>query len=168
MTQRRLETDRLILRPWEERDFEPFAEFYADEEMARYVGGSCDREQAWRRFATLIGHWTLRGFGYWAVEEKESGRFGGGVGLWLSDGWPELELGYWLVPAVHGRGYAIEAGRASRDHAWEVVGAASLVSYVHPENEPSMRVAERLGARREERIELLTYGPHWTYRYPKP
>ncbi len=165
---KRLETDRLILRQWEEGDFEPYADFYADEAMARYVGGPSDREKAWRRFAALIGHWTLRGYGYWAVEEKASGRLAGSVGLWFSDGWPELELGYWLVPAMHGKGYAIEAGLASRDYAWEVVGAETLVSYIHPDNEPSMRVAKRLGARREELIELLDFGPHWVYRHPKP
>ena len=76
-----LQTERLILRQWREEDFEPFADFYGDEEMARYVGGPCSREQAWRRMAAEIGHWTLRGYGYWAVEEKETREFVGGVGV---------------------------------------------------------------------------------------
>ena len=161
-----LKTERLLLRQWEQRDFEFYAEYYADKEAARYVGGHCDRDKAWRRMAMLIGHWALRGYGLWAVEEKETGSFVGCVGLWFSDGWPELELGYWLRREMQGKGYAVEAARASRDYAYEVVGTETLVSYIHPDNEPSKRVAEKLGANFEEVIELLDHGPHCVYRYP--
>ncbi|MEE9207654.1 MAG: GNAT family N-acetyltransferase [Gemmatimonadota bacterium] len=162
-----VKTERLLLRQLEERDFEFYAEYFADEATARYVGGRCDRDTAWRRMATLIGHWELRGYGYWAVEERETGKFVGCVGLWFSEGWPELELGYWLRPEMQGRGYAVEAARESRAYAFEVVGADTLVSYIHPDNEPSKRVAERLGAQLEEVIELLDHGPHCVYRYPR-
>jgi len=162
------QTERLILRQWEERDFEVFAGYFADAELSRYVGGVTDREGAWRRLAAVAGHWVLKGYGYWAVEEKATGAFVGCVGLWFSDGWPELELGYWLMPNMQGKGYATEAGRFSRDYAWKTVRAESLVSYIDPTNEPSKRVAERLGARYEKTIELLTHGPHCVYRYPKP
>lgn len=118
--------------------------------------------------AAHLGHWVLRGHGYWAVEEKETGKFVGSVGLWRSEGWPELELGYWLMPEMQGRGYATEAAAASRDYAFEVLGAQTLVSYIHPENEPSKRVAERLGAKYEKIIELGGHGPHCVYRYPRP
>ena len=161
-----LKTERLLLRQWGPRDFEFYAEYYADEDAARYVGGHCDRDKAWRRMAMLIGHWALRGYGLWAVEEKETGSFVGCAGLWFSDGWPELELGYWLRRDMQGRGYAVEAARASRDYAFEVVRAETLVSYIHPDNEPSKRVAEKLGASFEEVIELLDHGPHCVYRYP--
>lgn len=162
------ETERLLLRQWSADDFEAFADYYSQEETARYVGGVSDRDQAWRRFASLIGHWSLRGYGYWAVEEKETGRFVGCVGLWRSAGWPELELGYWVVPEMQGKGYASEAGAEARDFAFEVLGAESLVSYIDPGNEPSKRVAEKLGARFEKLIELLSHGPHCVYRYPRP
>jgi RimJ/RimL family protein N-acetyltransferase len=162
------ETDRLLLRQWRAEDFEIYAAYFADENTAKYVGGVTDREQAWRRLASYIGHWELMGFGYWAVEEKKSRAFVGAVGLWFSDGWPELELGYWLMPTMYGKGYATEAGIKSRDYAWEVVCATSLVSYIHPENVPSKKVAARLGATFEKTIELLEHGPHCVYRYPKP
>lgn len=162
------ETERLLLRQWRIKDFDAYAEYYAEDRTAKYVGGVSDRDQAWRRMACLIGHWALRGYGYWAVEEKESGAFVGCVGLWFSQGWPELELGYWLMPNGQSKGYATEAGVKSRDYAWKVVGAKSLVSYIHPENEPSKRVAEKLGARLDATIELLSHGPHCVYRYPKP
>ncbi len=162
-----LETERLLLRQWQEEDFEFYAEYYADQEMAKYVGGLSDREQAWRRMASLIGHWVLRGYGYWAVEERGTGKFVGCVGLWFSEGWPELELGYWLMRDAQGKGYAVEAASKSRDYAYEALGTETLVSYIHPDNEPSKRVAQRLGARYEETIELLDYGPHCVYRYPR-
>ena len=164
----RLETERLILRQLQEKDFEIFAAHYADEAMAKYIGGLNNRDQAWRRMAMHIGHWKLRGFGYWAVEEKSSGCFVGSVGLWRSEGWPELELGYWVTRDAHGKGYATEAARAARRHAYNVLGAETLVSYIHPDNEPSKRVAERLGARQEKTIDLLDHGPHCVYRHPKP
>ena len=162
------ETNRLLLRQWRTEDFDAYAGYYANEKTAKYVGGVSDRNQAWRRMASVVGHWVLRGYGYWAVEEKQSGTFVGCVGLWFPEGWPELELGYWLMPNMHGKGYATEAGVKSRDYAWRIVGTKSLVSHIHPENEPSKRVAERLGARYEKTIELLTHGAHYVYRYPRP
>ena len=166
MTQ--LETERLLLRHWTEADFEAYAAYYADPELARFIGGVCDRPTAWRRLAAEVGHWTLRGYGFWAVEEKATGELVGSVGLWRPEGWPELELGYWLMPAGQGKGYATEAGLKSREYAYEVLGARTLVSYIHPDNEASKRVAERMGARHEETIELLEFGPHCVYRHPDP
>lgn len=161
-----LETERLRLRLWSEAYFAGFAGMYSDEEQARFIGGRLERPQAWRLMAALAGHWTLRGYGPWAVVEKSSGEFLGSIGLWYPEGWLELELGYWLLPEARGTGYATEAGAAARDFAFEAVGAQTLVSYIHPENVPSRRLAERLGARYEETIELLNHGPHCVYRYP--
>lgn len=163
-----LETERLLLRPWQEKDFESYAAYYADEETARFVGGACNREQAWRRMSALIGHWVLRGYGYWAVEEKSTAQFVGCVGLWFSEGWPELELGYWLMREMQGKGFATEAALRSRAYAFDSLKATTLVSYIHPENEPSKRLAERLGAHFETEIALLNYGRHCVYRHPKP
>lgn len=163
-----VETERLILRQWRQDDFEAFAGFYADEETARFVGGPSTRDDAWRRMASLAGHWSLRGFGTWAVEEKATGGFVGAVGLWYPEGWPEIELGYWVVRDMQGKGYAKEAARRSRDFAFGELGLNTLVSYIHTDNLPSIRLAEKLGAAEEETIQLLAYGPHHVYRYPKP
>ena len=70
-----IETARLKLRQWKEGDFDNFARYYADEDNARYVGGKKDPDQAWRHMALQAGHWQLKGFGYWAVDEKEHQRF---------------------------------------------------------------------------------------------
>ena len=95
----KLESNRLLLRQWKETDFEAFASYYANEELAQYVGGVKTREEAWRLMASYIGHWQMKGFGYWAVEEKESSNFVGAVGLWKSPEWPDI--GTWLLD--HGR-----------------------------------------------------------------
>ena len=160
-----VETDRLLLRQWKEADFEHYAKYFADEEMAKYVGGLKNRDEAWRSMALQIGHWALKGFGYWAVEEKATNDFVGSVGLWFSEGWPELELGYWLTRNMQGKGYATEAALKSREVAVDFLGAKTLVSYIHPDNNASKLVAERLGAEFEETIELLDLGPHCVYRH---
>jgi RimJ/RimL family protein N-acetyltransferase len=160
-----IETERLKLRQWHEGDFDNFARYYADEANARYVGGRKDADGAWRHMALQIGHWRLKGFGYWAVDEKATNDFVGCVGLWQSPGWPELELGYWLLGEHRGKGYAGEACRRCIAYARESLNARSLVSYIDPRNEPSIRLAKRLDAVYEATIELASYGPHCVYRH---
>jgi RimJ/RimL family protein N-acetyltransferase len=158
-------TERLILRQWRPSDYEPFARFHADPEHSRYIGGPMSRPMSWRYFAGVIGHWALRGFGFWAVEERDSNRLIGGVGLWYPEGWPELELAYWLMPEAQGKGIATEAGYKSIEVAFDVMRVQTLVSFINPSNEPSIRVAERLGGTDEGTIDFLDRGPHSVYRY---
>jgi len=164
-----LETGRLLLRQLREADVEPLMGFYADEPRSRFVsgGGGATREETWRRVALLLGHWALRGHGFGAVEEKASEAFAGCVGLWRPEGWPELEVGWWLLREHEGRGYATEAARAARDHAYDALKARTLVSYIHPDNEPSKRVAARLGAALEGVIEFRGT-PVEVHRHPPP
>lgn len=126
------------------------------------------RDKAWRHFAAVVGHWSLKGFGFWAVDEKATERFVGCVGLWEPQGWPELELGYWLTPDAQGNGYAVEAAQRARQVAFQDLNARSFVSYIDPENAPSIRVAETLGANREAAVDLLDLGKHLVFRYEQP
>ena len=151
-----LETDRLLLREWREADLDAYARICADEQFARYFGQPLEREDAWRQMALYAGHWELRGFGLWAVEEKASGAFVGRTGLYEPEGWPGLEVGWGLDPAVWGRGYATEAGSASLDYAWRVLGAERVISIIDPDNARSIAVAERLGETFERRWRLRT------------
>ncbi|WP_372426224.1 GNAT family N-acetyltransferase [Salinarimonas chemoclinalis] len=150
----RLETERLVLRGWREADFEPFAAFYADEESARHVGGLADRIDAWRRMASYAGHWQLRGYGFWALEEKASGEFVGYCGLWFPEGWPEPEVGWGLMPAFRGRGHVGEAALRARAYAYGTLGWTTLISSIDPDNHASARVAQRLGAWRDGTFDL--------------
>jgi len=162
-----LQTERLKFRQWRETDFESFADYFADEENAKYVGGQKSREEAWRLMATYIGHYHLNGYGYMAVEEKSSKRLVGCVGLWKSAPWPELELGYWLLEEMQGKGYATEAAEKVRNYAFEILQVKTFVSYIDPQNNPSKRLAIRLGAIYKTDIELLDFGLHYVYRYAR-
>ena len=160
-----LETEDLLLRAWRSDDAEHVIKFYANPTVSQYVGGPRDADAAWRGMALMIGHWQLKGYGYWAVEEKHSGDFVGAVGLWHSPGWPELELGYWLVEKFHGKGYAKQAAARCLQYAREQMQAESLVSYIDPENIASIKMAESVGAKAEHIIDLAGHGPHRIYRH---
>ncbi len=161
-------TERLVMRQWRQSDFEVYADFFSSPETARFVGGEMSRDKAWRAMATMAGHWMLKGFGVWAVEQKSAPGLVGAIGLWEPEGWPELEVGYWLTPQAHGKGYATEAAVRARDYAYAELGAKTLVSYIDPDNLPSRRVAERMGAQHEKTITLLDHGPHCVYRHLSP
>jgi RimJ/RimL family protein N-acetyltransferase len=69
-----IETERLVMRGWQEDDFDAYAEANADPEVQRFLGGPQEREESWRSFAVQIGHWHLRGYGQWALERRADGR----------------------------------------------------------------------------------------------
>lgn len=160
-----LETERLIFRTWNHSDFNAFSAFYQQESYARFVGGIKSPEESYRLMATYIGHYHLHGYSYLAIDEKETGLLIGTVGLWNSAPWPEPELGYWLLPHAHGKGYGAEAGLAVRDFALNTLKLNTLVSYINSDNEPSIKLALRLGAKFDKTIPLLDFGHHDVYRY---
>ncbi len=153
-----LETDRLILRAWRAEDFEPLAQFMADPEVTRWLNGEPQsRTDAWRGMAAMVGHWALRGYGFWAVERKEDHAFIGRVGVWYPEGWPGMEVGWTLGRPYWGKGYATEAARVSMDYGFITQSVAKLISVIHVGNQPSKAVAQRIGesfARRQE----ITWG----------
>jgi RimJ/RimL family protein N-acetyltransferase len=161
-----LETERLRLRPFREADLDGYAEVCADPEVMRYLGGRAfSRSESWRQIAYLIGHWHLRGFGMWALEEKDTGTFLGRVGFNDPEGWPSFEIGWSLGRRFWGRGYATEAARAALHYGFTAMDRDHVISIIHPDNRSSIRVAERLGETLEgtTRIpivegELLVYG----------
>ena len=152
-----LETERLRLTAFGDRHFEAYASMLADPSSTRFVGDGepLDRMNAWRSMAMLLGHWSLRGYGMWAVELKDSGEFVGRVGLHRPEGWPDLELGWMLMPDCRHHGYATEAGRAALDFAFAHLKALRAVSLIRFENRESERVARRLGGRQATTIEFL-------------
>jgi RimJ/RimL family protein N-acetyltransferase len=138
-------TERLRLRAFQQDDLDAWAAIVGDEETARFVGGVRDRAEAWLRLAIYLGHWELRGYGLWAVEERDSGRFVGRAGLWFPEEWPELEVGWTLSRDVWGRGYATEAGRAAVEWGRSELGLTRIASVISVGNTRSIAVAERLG-----------------------
>lgn len=142
----RIETPRLILRAPVAADFDPLADFYASE-RSRFVGGPLSAELAWRALATELGHWALRGFGRFAVQDRETGKFVGLIGPWNPEGWPEAEIGWTLMTGFEGRGYATEAALAALEFAYHDLGWTTAISLIAPDNARSRRLAQRLGAR---------------------
>lgn len=159
-----LHTRRLTLRAMKPEDFEPFAAFYATD-ASRFVGGPEERPAAWRRMAAYAGSWALRGHGKFVVEEKASGRVAGIVGPWYPEGWPEAEISWTILPEFAGRGYATEAAARSLAFAYDELGWQTAISVIAPENERSIRLAERLGARHEGKAEARPYGLLDVYRH---
>ena len=162
-----LETERLILRAFKPEDFDAYADFIADGEWTQFIGGPLERGKAWRSFATLIGHWTLRGHGMFAVEEKSSGKFIGMVGHWNPGDWPEPEIAYSLTKDGAGKGYATEAVLKMIDHTFNTLKWETVVSYIDDNNIGSQNVAKRVGAIAGDLIEL-NGEPARVHRHPNP
>ena len=163
----RLETSRLVLRGFTAADVEPYAAMMADPEVTRFLGDghTFGRAEAWRHIAMLIGHWELRGFGLWAVEERSSGRFIGRIGCYEPDGWPGFEIGYALAREAWGRGLAREGAAAALEHARTALRQTRIISLIRPANAASIAVAEHLGAQRTGTVEF--YGASTdVYTYP--
>jgi len=152
-----LKTERLILRMFREDDFESYADICADPEVTRYLGEGkpLARAEAWRQIAMILGHWQLRGYGIWAVEERESGELVGRIGFFNPEGWPGFELG-WVLGRKHwGKGYASEGAKRALDYVFTETDREHVISLIHPDNHGSIRVAERLGERLEGRTQLF-------------
>lgn len=142
-----LETTRLLLRPPRLEDFDAWAAFRADEEVARFIGGVEPRSLAWRGFAAMVGMWQLKGFAMFSVIEKATGRWIGRVGPWQPEGWPGTEVGWSLARDAWGKGYAIEAATATIDWAFAHLGWQEVIHTIDPANDASKRVSQRLGSR---------------------
>lgn len=162
-----LETERLILREHRESDLAAEAAFY-ESDASRFVGGPQPEHRTWRMLAMMLGHWAFRGYGFWALEEKETGTYVGRTGLWFPHGWKEREIGWTLMPAATGNGYATEAALAARAHAYDVLGWDTAISQIDPANEPSKAVARRLGATFESIYDDPAYGPVEIWRHLAP
>jgi RimJ/RimL family protein N-acetyltransferase len=146
MTVPLIETDRLILRPPVQLDFDGWAEFHGDAEAMRFLGGPMVRAAAWRSMASVAGMWTLLGFGQFSVIEKATGRWIGRAGPWMPEGWPGAEIGWMFLRSTWGNGFASEAAVAAVDWAFETLGWTKVIHVIHPQNAASQAVARRLGS----------------------
>lgn len=140
------DTARPVLRPPEAGDLDGFAAFGADPEAVRFLGGPQPRAVAWRTLVALAGSRALHGFGMVSVIEKASGRWIGRLGSWQPEGWPGTEIGWGLLPAAQGRGYAREGAVAAADWAVDHLGWDDIIHTIDPANAPSAALARNLGA----------------------
>lgn len=147
-----IETENLRLRRPEIGDLDAIHAMRSDLAVVRFLGGRVlNREEAWHRLTRIVGHWTLRGYGMFAVVEKSSGALVGEVGLFdgcrgLSPDFDNApEAGWILAGEAQGKGYAGEAATAA--HRWFATahGERRSVCIIAPENLASFRVAHKLG-----------------------
>ena len=150
-----IETERLILRAFRAGDLDQLVAMWSDPEVIRYLGGQpLNREDTWRRSLAACGQWPFVGYGYWVVELKDSGEVVGQLGFAdfkramqpSIEGEPEF--GYVFVASVHGRGIAREACAAALEWADQTLQTDSYPAIISPENQASIRLAERLGFKR--------------------
>lgn len=160
-----LETERLVLRGFEERDFGFVTEIFGDEETARFIGGQMPAYQAWRILAGVLGHWALRGFGLFCVEEKSSGNSIGFCGPWRPEGWPDNEIGYGFLKSAQGKGYAFEAAKASLIFAYAQLGWSTAISLIDEKNPASQNLAKKLGAMNEQQNAVINDKPCDIWRH---
>lgn len=147
-----IETRRLRLRGHRRDDLPQCVAMWSDPIVTRFIGGTPSGEQrTWARLLAYIGHWVLMGFGYWAIEERETSTFVGEIGFadFKRDGAPLLragpELGFALAPSFHGKGYATEAVRAALAWGNEQLPRGRCVCLVDEENAASLRVLANVG-----------------------
>jgi len=149
-----IHTPRLLLRPPQLQDLDGWAEFAADPECMKFLGGPQVRSSAWRAMMTMAGSWQLQGFAMFSVIEKESGRWLGRIGPWMPADWPGTEVGWGLTSAAQGKGYAVEAAAAAMDWAFDNLGWSEIIHCIDSENVHPHRVAQSLGARVLRRVTL--------------
>jgi RimJ/RimL family protein N-acetyltransferase len=147
-----LHTERLILRAHCLADLPQFTAMFQLPAFFTFLGGKpVPEEEVWTKVLRNTGQWAILGLGYWAVEEKATGRFIGAVGFadWQRAMEPSIkgepEIGWLLDPHIHGQGYATEAVQAAL--LWGTVHftGCRTVCIIDPENTPSLRVAAKCG-----------------------
>jgi RimJ/RimL family protein N-acetyltransferase len=162
-----IETGRLRLRALEaERDAEAMLALLNDPGFLQGIGdrGVRTREQArayLREWA--VDHRARHGFAHWAVETRSDGVFLGTLGLLRRDTLPFPHLGYALLAAHRGHGYAEEAARAVLAYARDTLDLAQLCAIVSPDNAASIGLLEKLGLRRQDLRRLTPDGEMLAY-----
>lgn len=149
MPRTRIETERLLLRNTEARDIPALVSMWTDPEVTRFMGGPRDATWLEENFAEDANNPDPLVYDQWPVVDKSSGEVIGYCGLLDKEveGRPEVELVYVLAPSAWGKGYATEMALALREHATRQLGLRRLIALIEPGNEPSARVAERVGFR---------------------
>jgi RimJ/RimL family protein N-acetyltransferase len=142
------ETRRLIIRPRTPDDLDACLDMDRDPEVVRFVAPPWSNDEEHRAFVLKSFAASYpEGMGYWSVAAKSApNTFLGWIILVPVDGTgPEIEVGWRFVRAAWGRGYATEAAGPILDHGFETLGLESIVSDIHPLNDASVRVAEKIG-----------------------
>ena len=159
-----LSTDRMLLRPWKDEDYAPFYAMSSDPRVYEFLPVFPDKSACDALADKLRGDFSRRGWGFWALEHKESGEFMGMAGMHepgpeFGVGRPCVEIGWRLAPAFWGKGFALEAAREIMRFAFTELRLDELVSFTAVGNKRSFGLMERLGMEREKEFDLLLFPP---------
>ena len=145
----KIETERLILRPFNLHDLDDFALICADPEVMRYIGNgkALEKETTKDLLVWIISQYEELGFGLLAVTLKKNNRLLGFCGFikQVIDNETHIELGYRLDNAFWGQGIATEAAQAMKNYAFNQLNIAHLISIIHVDNMASKQVAQKVG-----------------------
>lgn len=142
-----LETNRLILRPLTEEDFDAWTAVLGDPEVMYAYEHGFSPEEVRQWIHRQQERYAKDGFGLWALVEKTSGQLIGDCGITLQDwnGREVPEIGYHLRRDRWHQGFAIEAASACREYGFHTLNFPELFSIIRDSNPPSQRVALRNG-----------------------
>jgi ribosomal-protein-alanine N-acetyltransferase len=143
----RIETDRLVIRPWEPADEPGFRAMVGDLEMMRFIskGTPWSEERIAEFFSRQRRHLANRGFCLGALVERATGRLVGLSGLQPLGTTADVEIGWWVIRELWGQGLGTEAGAGCLRHAWESLGLRRVTAVALPGNGPSIHIMEKLG-----------------------
>jgi 3-dehydroquinate dehydratase/shikimate dehydrogenase len=155
-----IKTQRLVLRPWRQEDFEPFAQLNADPRVMEHFPWTWSREESDLMANRLLSN--EKDWGLWAVSVPGIVDFIGFIGLnqvtFTAHFTPAVEVGWRLAQDYWGKGYATEGALASLKYAFEVLGLNEIVSFTTVGNERSRAVMERIG---------MHYDPDGDFDHPR-
>ncbi|WAH42385.1 GNAT family N-acetyltransferase [Alicyclobacillus fastidiosus] len=146
-----LETPRLLLRRWGERDIVPMSRINADPEVMRWIGGGATRtEDETKTFIERCEEmWETQGFGLFAVEMRDAGELAGFVGVsvptFLPEVMPAVEIGWRLDRSFWGNGIATEAAKEALRFGFENCDLSKILSICQIGNGASERIMQKLG-----------------------
>jgi len=159
-----IETERLILRQWKESDFEPFIKMGLDQEVMQFFPNILKAQESLNLIQKISLIIDENGWGFWAVELKESHEFIGFIGLHNQpeqfDFSPCIEIGWRLDKKFWKQGYATEGAKAVLDYAFKVLKVDKIVSFTAFINKPSEAVMKRLGMQKIKIFEHPKVPPH--------
>ena len=146
------ETERTRLRPHRFSDLDDVAALWGEPSVVEHImPAPLARSQAWTRLLRYVGHWAMLPYGYWVVEDKQTGAFLGEVGFadWKREVAPSVEglpeLGWIIKPSAQGQGLATETVMAALDWADRHIDAKETVALISPGHATSARIARKVG-----------------------
>lgn len=144
-----IETERLFLRTWLEKDIEPFYQINQDPKVIEYLLGPLTRQEIQSYINSKNAQAESREYTIWAAELKASHDLIGFIGLnytdWGANFTPMVEIGWRLGSQYWGRGLATEGASAVLKYGFKTIGLNEIVSFTVPENIRSLRVMEKIG-----------------------